>query len=139
MFNNISRISQSNADTGDMVRLISDLKKRAVKEDLDYTLNIDTISEIIWVTNEAMDPDELIISKEKGSKLSKEIDIINIEFKGYKAPQISEDKIKFKKNGYSDFALIHIKVANVYKTILIEPFISQIRLLESKDLTYDCT
>ncbi len=138
MFKKTTLFSPSNADAGDLVRLISDLKKRAVRLSIDFTLNIDTTSENIWVTDSTMDSAEMMTAKRKGAKLSTQIEILDVEYKGDIENQAMEYKIKFSKQGYCDFALIHIKEDHIYKTIVLEPFLSQVQLLKTIDLSHGC-
>ncbi len=138
VFREIVLFSDSTTQVGNMVRLINDLKKRAVAQEMDYLMNINPGSGLVWVTNEAMDDEAKEMAKEEGSFLSEKIDIIDVEFPGSKETGNMEHSIRFKKQGYSDFALIHLIENGMDITLKIEPFLSQVQLLNKHVYLEDC-
>lgn len=138
VFRNIVLFSNSASQAGNIVRLINDLKKRAIAQNIDYLMHIDPGSGIVWVTNEAMDDEAKKVAKEKGALLSERIDIIDVEFPGIKRTGDMEYRIKFRKQGHSDFALIHIIENEKNITLKIEPFLSQVQLLNKHVYLEDC-
>ncbi len=128
--------SETRAD--DINRLVNDLKKRAVFQQIDYSLQIDTISGTVWVTDETMNEEALNHSKENAISLSENLNIINIDFPGAVISGDKEYQIKFRKQGYSDFAVIHIVEDKKDLTLTIEPFLPKVQLINGHISLEDC-
>ncbi|MDA3787361.1 MAG: prepilin-type cleavage/methylation domain-containing protein, partial [Desulfobacula sp.] len=138
VFRNFSLFSDATSQVGDIVRLTNDLKKRAVAQNIDFLMHIDSGSGMVWVTNDVMDNEAKEAAKENGVSLSEKIDIIDIEFPGIREAGNIEHRIRFRKQGYSDFALIHIIESGKNITLKIEPFLSQVQLLNKHVYLDDC-
>ena len=138
VFRDLVLFSDSATQVGNMVRLIDDLKKRAVSRNLDYRMHIDAGSGLLWVTDESMDDETREGVKEKGVFLSEDIEIIDVEFPGARETGNMEHIIRFRKQGYSDFVLIHIIENQKNITLKIEPFLSQAQLLNKHVYLEDC-
>jgi len=121
-----------------MVRLINDLKKRAVEKNADVILHMDSGSGQVWVTDAAMEDEGREAAKEKATQLSDKITLLDVEFPGNKETGAKEYQIRFKARGYSDFALIHIIEDEKNITLKIEPFLSQVQLLDGHVYLEDC-
>ena len=128
----------SAGQAGDIIRLINDLKKRAVAQNVDYLMHMDPGSGIVWVTNDNMDYEAKETAKEKAVPLSDKIEIVDVEFPGNKETDGMEHRIRFRKQGYSDFALIHIIESEKNITLKIEPFLSRVQLLNKHVYLEDC-
>ena len=111
---NFNLFSDSKGDLGNIVRLINDLKKRAVEQDSDFWLHIDTGSGMLLVTNDAMDDKELAAAKEKSVQLTENLSVLDVEFPGSRQTADLAYQIRFRREGYSDFALIHFKKMKKY-------------------------
>lgn len=137
-FRNISLFQDSTSQVDDIIRLINDLKKRAVKQDIDYLLHIDSGSGMIWVTNDAMSDEAKNLANEKGILVSEKIIILDVVFPDMKEIGTREYQIRFRKKGYSDFALIHINDHQKNITLKIEPFLPQVQVLDKQVYLDDC-
>jgi hypothetical protein len=138
MFQNIDFFSNSRGLVGDIVRLTNDLKKRAVEKDLDFIMTVDLDSGLLWVTDETMDNEAIISAKSNGVSFSDEINITSITFAGIKEDTSRVHGIRFRKQGYSDFVLIHMVEGEKKLTLKIEPFLSQIQLINKHVYFDDC-
>ncbi len=127
---NIPLFSNPEGQTGDMVRLINDLKKRAVEKNLDFILHLDTGAGLVWVTDESMTGETKRAAKQNGTRLSRDITVLDVEYPGPSETSSQEYEISFKKADYSDFALIHIIENKKNMTLKIEPFLSEVQLLD---------
>jgi prepilin-type N-terminal cleavage/methylation domain-containing protein len=134
---NIDLFSNSANQVGDIVRLINDLKKRAIEKDLDFILHLNAGSGKLWVTDASMDDEAVEGAKETGVLLSEDLVILDVEFPGIKKAD-GDYQIRFRSQGYSDFALIHIIAEEINFTLKIEPFLSQIQLLDTHVYLEDC-
>ena len=138
VFRNISLFSGSAGQVGDIVRLMDDLKKRAVEQQVDFLMHVDTKSGMIWVSDEAMNDEAREAAKEKGVRLSDGLTVLDIEFPGTRETGAREHRIRFRKQGYSDFALIHIMESKNNITLKIEPFLSKVQVLNKHVYLEDC-
>lgn len=138
VFRDISLFSDSTTRVGDIVRLANDLKKRAVKKNIDFVMHLDTGSGLLWVTNDAMDDKAKDLAKEKGVLFSDNIQVLDIEFPGIKDSGNREHRIRFQRKGYSDFVLIHIIEDEKDMTLRIEPFLPLVKVLHKHVYFTDC-
>jgi len=138
VFRDISLFSDSTGQVGDIVRLINDLKKRAVEQNVDFILHLDSGSGMVWVTDVAMEDEARQTAKEKGVQFSNELILLDVEFPDTRETGAQEYQIRFNARGYSDFALIHMIEDEKNITLKIEPFLSQVQLLEDHVYFEDC-
>ncbi|OGR14363.1 MAG: hypothetical protein A2097_12795 [Desulfobacula sp. GWF2_41_7] len=138
MLRDIPLFSDPNGRTGDIVRLINDLKKRAVEKNLDFSMHIDTGSGFVWITDETMNDEKKREAKQNGKRLSSSITVLDIEYPGMMETSAGEYEIFFKKSGYSDFALIHIIENKKNLTLKIEPFLPNAQLWDRHIHFEDC-
>lgn len=139
LFENISFLSSPKGYTGHIVRLINDLKKLPAKENMDFFMHIDINTDMIWITNENMDEIEKQKARQKAFLVSDDIEILDVQLHQDKEKR-SEFKIRFRKQDYSDSALIHLIDENEkHITLKIEPFLSRVEVLNEHIFFEDCT
>jgi len=138
MLRNISLFSDPPGRTGDLVRLIQDLKKRAIEHHKDFYMHLDTGSETVWVTDETMNEAAKLSAKQNSTPLAGDLLIQGVETPGVTETAVREYEIAFKKEGYSDFALIHMIENKKRLTLKIEPFLTQVQLLDTHIHFEDC-
>ncbi len=138
VFRDIGLFSDASSQAGDIVRLINDLKKRAVEQNVDFLMHLDSGSGMVWVTDDAMEDEAKEMAKEKGVRLSDGLRLLDVEFPGIRQAGAREYRIRFKALGYSDFALIHMIEDEKNITLKIEPFLSRVQVLESHVYFEDC-
>ena len=110
------------------------LKDKAVREQKRYELRIDSGSNRIWVTNEAMNQDALDQAEESASEADPNIRL-DVEYPQTGTVEGSVAIISFYKKGYSDKAIIHVEEedSDVRISLLIEPFFSTVKLYETHE------
>ena len=138
LFSDLNLFSDSKGGVGDIVRLINDLKKRAVEQNIDFVLHIDTGAGMIWVADDTMDDEAREAAEEKGVHFSEDIYVLDVEFPGFKQRSDLKYQIRFKSQGYSDFALIHLTKDDKNITLKIEPFLSRVQLMDRHIYFDDC-
>ncbi len=138
MLRNISLFSDPPGRTGDLVRLTQDLKKRAIEHHKDFYMHLDTGSGTVWVTDETMNEAAKLSAKQNGTQLSNDLSIQGVETPGGTETSVREYEIAFKKEGYSDFALIHMIENKKRMTLKIEPFLTQVQLFDTHIHFEDC-
>lgn len=138
LLRNISFFSDPPGRTGDLVRLIQDLKKRAIELHKDFYMHLDTGSGTLWVTDETMNEAVKLSAKQNSTLLAGDLSIQGVETPGGTKTAAREYEIAFKKEGYSDFALIHMIENKKRLTLKIEPFLTQVQLLDTHIHFEDC-
>ena len=138
LFSDLDLFSNSKGGVGDIVRLINDLKKRAVEQNIDFLLHIDRGSGMIWVTDDTMNDEAREAAEEKGVYFSEDIYVLDVEFPGFRQGDAVNYQIRFRSEGYSDFVLIHLTKKEKNITLKIEPFLSQVQLIERHIYFDDC-
>lgn len=138
VFKNFTFFSDTTSHVSDIVRLINDLKKRAVELNTDFLMHIDPGAGMVWVTDEIMTDDAKAAAKETAVFFSDRLVVLDIEFPDIKQKETREYQIRFRKQGYSDFALIHMMEGGTIITVKIEPFLSQAQVLDKQVHFDDC-
>lgn len=80
----------------------------SASQNVDFILHLDSGSDMVWVTNDAMEDEEIETAKEKGVQFSDGLTLLDVKFPGIREAGTQEYQIRFRNQGYSDFALIHI-------------------------------
>jgi len=138
VFRDISLFSDSSSQVSDIARLINDLKNRAVEKNIDFFMHCDPQAGRIWVIDDTMGNEAREAAKENHAKLSENITFLDVEFPGVRDAGAQEYRIRFRKQGYSDFALIHIIEDEKNITLKIEPFLSKVQVLDKHIYLEDC-
>ncbi len=140
MIRNISLFNSSAGQEGDIIRLINDLKKRAVARGIDHTLHLDAGAGLLWVTDESMTGEDLETAKQNAFQLSEDIVVMDVQYPGGPGNKsgAGEYRIRFRKEGYSDFVLLHIMNNGNAVTLKVEPFLAQVDRLEEHVGLEDC-
>ncbi len=137
VFRKVDLFSNTDTQAGQIARLVNDLKNRAMENNTDIILHVETAGQTIWVSTQGMDEDALEEARSNGFSLPDGLVILDVEFPD--AKQSSADyQIRFRKQGYSDFALIHMNNGEDNLTLKIEPFISKALLLDEHVSFEDC-
>ena len=130
--------SPPEGELGTILRLVQDLKLRALEHNRQYTLHIEPGSGMLWVTHKDMSADEVQTAKDRAVILSDELSVVGVAFPETGTAVSGEYRIRFSKQGYSDFALIHFIENDSNVTMELEPFMKEIRLVEGHVSHHDC-
>ncbi len=123
----------------EVVTLIQGLRLKAVEQEIDYTLHFDREAQQLFFTDEtetieteARDKTSYAHGKFEKNVLSLNsgLEILDVEFPGLVCENTNEYRIVFRKQGYSDFALVHLRKNGREITLKIEPFLSVPILLD---------
>lgn len=131
-------MSSSKGSPGTILKLVNDLKTRAVESGRRFTLHIDAGAGKLWVTHGAMDDAREREAREKALSLSEDLLVTGVQFAGREVMDSGEYLIRFYSQGYSDFALIHLTDNGTDITLEVEPFIQRARLVEGHIDLFDC-
>ncbi|MCP4020357.1 MAG: prepilin-type N-terminal cleavage/methylation domain-containing protein [Desulfobacteraceae bacterium] len=138
IFRSSRPFSDSQSGISELVNLIQDLKKRAVQDQADLTLHIDTGRNYLWVEDSIMDEEMRKKAKEEGVTLRQDFNISGVEFKESGQEDPDDQAILFSKQGYSDFALIHLTDDETDLTIRIEPFLYHVEVVQGHEPFEEC-
>ncbi len=125
-----SLFSNAGSQADNIAFLADDLKSRAIRNNTDFLLHIDTTAGKIWVTHAIMDDDQKEQAKQAEASLAEGTQISQVLFADNKKPALPEYQIYFRKQGYSDFVLIHLIENQNNRTLKIEPFLPQTHILD---------
>ncbi|MBI9092434.1 MAG: prepilin-type N-terminal cleavage/methylation domain-containing protein [Desulfobacterium sp.] len=135
-FQDVHFFSNPENARGKTIQLIDALKRKAVTDNRDYVMHVDITAGLIWVSGDAMDPATMKTARENGIQFSGDTRVLDVEFPGA-MPLASDDvQIKFRRQGYSDMALIHLQGETNDVTLRIEPFLSRVEL-ENRSVSFD--
>lgn len=138
VFRDVALFSSGTNQAGDMVRLINDLKKRAVEQNADLVMHMDTLSNKVWVTSDHMDAAQKEEAKENSAQLSTDIVVSGVAYPDMPLTDFLELKIRFSRHGYSDAVHIHIIEDQKYVTLKIAPFLPRVQIKEGHVHFEDC-
>ncbi len=135
-FQDVHFFSDPENALGKTVQLIDSLKKKAVTDNKDYVMHVDIAAGLIWVSNDAMDQETMKIARENGIRFSGDTRVLDVEFPGAMPLAADDVQIRFRRQGYSDMALIHLEGEANDVTLRIEPFLSRVEL-ENRSVSFD--
>jgi len=138
VFNKISIFSNSSGQIGGMVRLMENLKTRAVEKNTDFTLNIHPVSTSVWVTNTDMNEEARQEAEDNATVLSGDIVFLDLKFPDIQQTPDQNYQLMFYKEGHSDFAMLHITESDSDITLKLEPFLSNVQVIEGHISFEDC-
>ncbi len=123
--------NEANLSTRWLVGKITMLRENAVRNGRRYSLHLDLDTGRIWETSAAMTPEDIERAALNDSyALPDGVRLVDVEFarKGKQNSGLAE--IIFYRTGYADKALIHLQEDETYRSILIEPFLSDVAIFE---------
>jgi len=110
---------------------VSSLKERALREQIQYILNIDMNENRLWITNETMAEDQVQAAMSTGYTLPPDIHVEDVEYPDFQRLTAGQVQIHFYKKGYSDQVIVHlIDNDTEQRSLWIEPFLQQVKLYE---------
>ena len=136
LFRQIHLNSNASDHVSGLILFLEDLKGRAMVENKNFILHMDSGFGRIYVTDDAMDEDALQNARNNGVSLNGDLQLLNLEFPD-DDPRPGDDKrICFFSRGYSDRVLIHVREQRQEMTIQICMFQKKIHLID-RYVSYD--
>lgn len=99
------------------------LRIDAVRDQIDYVLNLDLPNAGYWITTADMTPEKIDEVKKNARRLPDGVTITDIVMTNDKKFSEGVVKIKFGKNNVSHPAVIHLAYKNSNMTLVINPFL----------------
>jgi prepilin-type N-terminal cleavage/methylation domain-containing protein len=138
VFNKIAIFSTPSGHIRDMVRLMENLKARAIKENTDFTLHLQPGSALFWVTHINMNEEAMQEAEDNATALSDDIVFLELVYPGIQQTSNQEHRLMFHKEGYSDFAILHVTDKNTNISLKLEPFLSTVQVIDGHASFEDC-
>ncbi len=113
-----------------LIGKIQVLRESAIRDQKQYSLHFDLDSGRIWETNESMSQEDYEIAELNSYALPEDVRIIDVEYPKKEKVTAGQTEITFYKAGYTDKAFIHLQEGETYLSFLIEPFLSEVQVVE---------
>ena len=113
-----------------LIGKVQTLKESAIRDQKQYALHFDLDSGRVWETHESMSPENLENAELESYELPDNIRIIDIEYPTKGKIYSGQAEITFYKAGYTDKAFVHMQEGETYLSFLIEPFLSNVQVME---------
>ncbi len=113
-----------------MVGAIRELRADAVREQVDYVLQLDLNNNAFWTYSVDMTPEKRDERKKNAFHFPEGVKIADVSQPGLDKKADGEVGIKLYKQGYVQPTVIHLVRENRYFTIALAPFLSTIRVFE---------
>ena len=113
-----------------LIGKIQALKESSIRDQKQYALHIDLDSGRIWETNESMSPEDQENSALNSYALPEDVRIMDVEYPAKEKITSGQAEITFYKAGYTDKAFVHMQEGETYLSFLIEPFLSNVQVIE---------
>jgi prepilin-type N-terminal cleavage/methylation domain-containing protein len=124
-------IDDANKSTRLLIGKISMLRENAVRNGRRYSLNLDLDVGRIWESSAAMTAEELEQAALNNSyTLPAGVRLVDVEFARKGKQNSGLAQITFYRTGYADKVLIHLQEDETYRSLLIEPFLSDVTVFE---------
>ncbi|MEE4605914.1 MAG: type II secretion system protein [Desulfobacteraceae bacterium] len=113
-----------------LIGKVQALKESAIRDQKQYSLHFDLDSGRIWETNESMSQEDYENAELNSYALPDDVRIVDVEYPAKEKITTGQTEITFYKAGYTDKAFIHMQEGDTYLSFLIEPFLSNIKVIE---------
>ena len=113
-----------------LIGKVQALKESAIRDQKQYSLHFDLDSGRIWETNESMSQEDHESAELNSYALPDDVRIMDVEYPAKEKITSGQAEITFYKAGYTDKAFVHMQEGDTYLSFLIEPFLSNIQVIE---------
>lgn len=138
LFRQIHLTSNASDNVSGLIFFLENLKLRAMVENKNLTLSMDSGSGKICVTDDTMDEDARQVALNNGVSLNGDLKLRNLEFPDDDTRADDDKSICFFSKGYSDRVLIHVREASREMTIQICMFQKKVHLIDGYVSYDDC-
>ncbi|WP_319574373.1 prepilin-type N-terminal cleavage/methylation domain-containing protein [uncultured Desulfobacter sp.] len=138
VFRQIHLTSNASDHAAGLIFFLENLKHRAMVENKNFTLHMDSGSGKIYVTDDTMDEDARQVALNNGVSLKGDLQLLNLEFPDDDTRPGDDKTICFFSKGYSDRALIHVREDSREMTIQLCMFQKKVHLIDQYVSYDDC-
>ncbi len=136
VFRQIHLTSNASDHVTGLIVFLENLKLRAMVENKNFTLYMDSGSGKIYVTDDTMDEDARQVALNNGVSLKGDLQLLNLEFPDDDTRPDDDKSICFFSKGYSDRVLIHVREESREMTIQLCMFQKKVHLID-RYVSYD--
>ncbi len=136
LFRQIHLTSNASDHVSGLVFFLENLKLRAMVENKNFTLYMDSGSGKMYVTDDTMDEDSRQAARNNSESLDGDLQLLNLEFPDDDRRNSDDKSICFFSKGYSDRVLIHVREQGREMTIQICMFRKKVHLID-RYVSYD--
>jgi prepilin-type N-terminal cleavage/methylation domain-containing protein len=108
------------------------LKEEALRTRRQHVLVLDLDSKRVWHTTEAMTVEEIEQAMRRAQTIPGGANVVGVEFPPETRIASGLAQIYFYRDGHSDLALIQLQTGEAYATLLLEPFLTQIKIFDDR-------
>ena len=112
------------------IGVVRALRADAVREQVDYALNLDLKNNSFWTYSLDMTPEKLQERKNSAYHFPEGVKIVDINQPGLGKKTDGESTVTFYKQGHIRPTVIHLAREERYATIVLAPFLSTIKTYE---------
>lgn len=136
LFRQVHLTSNAPDQVSSLILFLENLKLKAMKENKNFILYMDSGSGKFYMTDDTMDEDARQAAQNNSVSLDGDLQLINLEFPDHDGRASDDKSICFFSKGYSDRVLIHVREQDQEMTIQICMFQKKIHLID-KYVSYD--
>ena len=136
LFRQIHLTSNASDRVSGLVFFLENLKLKAMVENKNFTLYMDSGSGKMYVTDDTMDENTRQSALNNGVSLNGDLKLLNLEFPDDDTRGGDDKNICFFSKGYSDRVLIHVREESREMTIQICMFQKRVHLID-RYVSYD--
>jgi len=110
-----------------LIGRIGMLRENAVRNGKNCSLHLDLDAGRIWETSAAMTPQEVEqAALEDNFRLPADVRLVDVQYAAGGKQNSGQAQITFYRTGYADKVLIHLQENGTYRSLLVEPFLSEV-------------
>jgi prepilin-type N-terminal cleavage/methylation domain-containing protein len=107
------------------------LREESLRTRRQQTLHIDFSTGRIWNTAEAMSAEEIDRAVRRAQLLPGGGRVVSVEAPGQGRVAAGQADIRFYRDGHSEKALIHLRHGDAFSSLLMEPFLSKVKVFDT--------
>jgi prepilin-type N-terminal cleavage/methylation domain-containing protein len=107
------------------------LREEALRTRTQQVLHFDLDTGRLWVTSEAMTPEETDRAIQRAQVLPGGGRVVSLDFAQQGRITAGRADIRFFGDGHTDRVLIHLRTGDVFTSFLLEPFLSPVKMFDN--------
>jgi prepilin-type N-terminal cleavage/methylation domain-containing protein len=109
---------------------LQSLREEALRTRRQHILNVDFETKRVWQTAEAMTVEERELALRRARPIPGGAQVVGVEFPPETRVTSGRAEIRFYGDGHSDKVIIHLAHGGAYSSLLLEPFLTQVKIFD---------